>query len=73
MENYSLNQEREVKMKVIVVTKPTIIGTRRCLNCGKDISHKRSDAQFCCPVCYEAYHGQDHRKYKEDLYLFNAR
>lgn len=59
-------------MKVILVTKPTSTNVRRCLNCGKDISHKRSDAQFCCPVCYEAYKGCDHKEYKRDLYLFNA-
>ena len=28
---------------------------RHCKNCGKDISNKRRNAQFCCPTCRVSY------------------
>lgn len=59
-------------MKVIYVTKPSSTNTRRCLNCGKDISNKKSNAQFCCPACYQGYHGIDHNEYRKELYLYNT-
>ena len=60
-------------MRIILVKNPiTINATRRCLNCGTDISHKRKDARFCCPACYEGYYGLDHVRAKQDVYLFNA-
>lgn len=42
--------------KVILVTKPADLKSgRRCLNCGRDISDKRKDAEFCCSTCRISY------------------
>ena len=46
--------------KVIVVKQETDgKAVRRCKNCGKDISNKRKDAQFCCKICYMSYTNRD--------------
>lgn len=42
-------------MKVIIVAKHSEKEVRRCKNCGRDITNKRKDAQFCCTECREGY------------------
>lgn len=34
-----------------VQTDASVKGTRRCVNCGTDISHRRSDAKYCGSTC----------------------
>lgn len=44
--------------KVILVKQKTDEQpVRRCKNCGKDISNKRRDAEFCCPICRISFTG----------------
>lgn len=40
--------------KVILLKKETV-GDRRCLNCGKDISHLNKNAKYCTEECGNSY------------------
>jgi predicted RNA-binding Zn-ribbon protein involved in translation (DUF1610 family) len=46
--------------KTIYCFKPTRTATpkRICLNCGKDISHKKPNVQFCSPMCRAVYRSE---------------
>lgn len=39
---------------------------RRCKNCGVDITNKRKDAEFCCPICRISYNNDG--KFKSRYY-----
>ena len=44
----------EPKEKKVILVKKQSKQHRRCLNCGKIIDDKRSNAKYCCHACWLA-------------------
>lgn len=40
----------------------TLTKQRTCLNCGEDISHKKSNARYCSKACINAAYYQDNKE-----------
>lgn len=64
-------------MKTIIVKKPTrIMGRNVCLNCGADLSKRRTNSKFCSPLCKSVYEFEHEGKpiytNKSEFYMTNV-